>query len=731
LVPVPAPLVSALGAGPAASPAAVARSIAQSLLPPEDSTPPPAWLLPGQRRSFGRVVAAVRRFGGAMLADPVGSGKTFVALAVAAVLNPGRGTVCLVPATLITQWRAVAVRTGVDVEIVSHEQVSRGRLPPIRRGLVVIDESHHYRNPRTRRYGFAAPWLVGRQVLLVTATPIVNRPDDLSHQLRLGIRDDALVAEGVVSIPRAIHAGSELASLARIVIEEHSSSSGRPARAAVESPACAEEVAAITDAIGRIRRLRLSRLPATATLVRGVLLRAAGSSAAALLGALRRYRTLLLHARDALALGQPLTRSEIRRFAGVLDDQLVMWEMMGGIGEGADLALEDLQTIGSIIAEAAEVASGDDPKRRRLEALLVDGRPSIVFTTSRDTVRYLRDRWSGRPVAWCTGEHAGLGHIRASRETVLSWFRAGASPVSSGLELPLHLIATDVAAEGLDLQRAARIVHYDAPWTPMRLEQREGRAVRLGSTYGDVQVVRFLPPPVLEAEIHVESALARKAALPARAGLGPTASRPWRWRDELAAEIGPGPVCPGIGVVRGAGRGVLAGFTLHTTLSGKSVCLGAYVGVLNQDGMWTEDREAVTRAIAAATPRTASSPVGEERRRLAIRSLSSPIRNHLAMAASRRWTCPEPDAVARAVAQRLRQAIQRAARSRDFPALDRLERALDFVRGGHTAGEAALVRGLLELDARQLARAVARLPPATPRPETIEARLSGVVLFEE
>jgi hypothetical protein len=101
------------------------------------------------------------------------------------------------------------------------------------------------------------------------------------------------------------------------------------------------------------------------------------------------------------------------------------------------------------------------------------------------------------------------------------------------------------------------------------------------------------------------------------------------------------------------------------------------------------------------------------------------------MAASRRWTCPEPDAVARAVAQRLRQAIQRAARSRDFPALDRLERALDFVRGGHTAGEAALVRGLLELDARQLARAVARLPPATPRPETIEARLSGVVLFEE
>ncbi len=666
-----------------------------------------------------------------MLADPVGSGKTFVALAVAAALNPDRRTACLVPATLVGQWRATAQDLGVEVEIVSHEQVSRGRLPLVGRGLVVIDESHHYRNPDTRRYGFVAPWLAGRPVLLVTATPIVNRPADLGNQLRLGIRDDALVAEGVVSIERAILDGADPAILGRVVVEELCSGASRPDRSEAESPACASENVAIHDVIRRIHRLALSRVPGTATLIRGVLLRAAGSSAAALLGALRRYRTLLLHARDASAAGRPVTRSEIRRFAGELDDQLVMWELVGSVSAGAELAVDDLGVLDAVIAETAEEAAGDDPKLGRLERLLFDGRSSVVFTTSRETVRHLRDRLSGRAVAWCTGDRAGLGRVQVPRDTVLSWFRAGAGTGRSDLGLPIHLIATDVAAEGLDLQRAGRIVHYDAPWTPMRLEQREGRAVRLGSAHGEVQVVRFLPPPALEAEIHIESALARKSALPARAGLGPKALRPWRWRDELAERLGPGPAVAGIGVMHGAHRCLLAGFTLHAMAGSQAVCVGSFVGVLRQGGVWTEDREEVERAMMAAAMVGDTCPVSAESRRHAIRSLASPIRHYLAMAASRRWAYPEPDEAARYLARRLRQASHRAARARDLGALERLERALAFVSGGHTAGESMLVRQLMELGPRELTRAVARLPAATPRPEAIEARLSGLVLFEE
>ena len=37
------------------------------------------------------------------------------------------------------------------------------------------------------------------------------------------------------------------------------------------------------------------------------------------------------------------------------------------------------------------------------------------------------------------------------------------------------LIATDLLSEGLNLQDAARVVHYDLPWSPARLAQRVGR----------------------------------------------------------------------------------------------------------------------------------------------------------------------------------------------------------------------------------------------------------------
>src|SRR5215210_4927281 len=74
------PLLTALRPGAYATGQAVASSLALSLAPEEDDSSAPAWLNPQQQRSFRRVAAAVRRYRGAMLADPVGSGKTFVAL---------------------------------------------------------------------------------------------------------------------------------------------------------------------------------------------------------------------------------------------------------------------------------------------------------------------------------------------------------------------------------------------------------------------------------------------------------------------------------------------------------------------------------------------------------------------------------------------------------------------------------------------------------------------------
>lgn len=728
----PDPLLTGLVAGPVAAPAGVASSIARALAPEEDPVTPPAWLLSGQHRSFRRLIAAIRRYHGALLADPVGSGKTFVALAVAAAINSRRTTACLVPSALVSQWRAVAARLEVQVAIASHEQASRGRLPEGTRGLAIVDESHHFRNPSTRRYGFTAPWLVGRPVLLVSATPIVNRLDDLAHQLRLGVREDALAADGMISLRRALRDGCALSALARVVIEERGTRGPRPERVAAISRADGPECVAVTAGLSRIARLSLSRHPPTASLVRGVLQRAAGSSPAALLGALRRYRALLLHARDARASGQSLSRTDIRRFAGELEDQLVLWQLVRGGESGMELDLTDLDALNSVIAETVESITAPDPKLARLASILADNRPTLVFVTRRETVRHLRDRLGGRPLAWCTGERAGLGASLLPREAVLGWFRAGSSGVERHLPAPpLHLIATDVAAEGLDLQRAERVVHYDPPWTPMRLEQREGRAVRLGSEHRTVEVIRFLPPPALEAVLRIEQGLSRKANLPALAGLGPAAISHWRRRAEVAESLEGVPAIAGVGFVRGNQPGVLAGFTFQAQVGSGAECLGAVAGWMTPSGEWCEDEDVVSQMISAAAGATDVIAPHAADVRDALRALVGPIRAHLATAGGRRWTGAQPDAGACRVMGRLRDAARRAARQRDASTLQRLERAMEFVGGGHTAGEAVLVRRLAELSDRELPGWLARLPLPYPRPDVVEVRLSGLVLFGE
>jgi superfamily II DNA or RNA helicase len=721
LVSVPDALLTALRPGDPASGAAVARMLARSLGPPEYPTEPPGWLLPEQVSSFRRVLAAIHRHQGAVLADPVGSGKTFVALAVAAAMNHGP-TACLVPASLLAQWQATAARLSVRVTLCSHEQVSRGRLPKGTRGLVIIDESHHYRNPHTRRYRHLTPWLVGRSALLVTATPIVNRPSDLGHQLLLTVRDDALALDGIISLRAMLAGGCPGPALGQLVFESERVTRHRPRRVATTSTP-PEPDRAITHAVEMLSHLRLSRCEPIAGLIRGVLLRALASSPAAFEGALRRYRRLLLHARDALHAGHPLDRTELRHFTRELGDQLVWWQLLPTTAGDSEIELSDLTQLEHLIGQAQTAAAVVDEKLCRLRRLLADGTPSLVFTSSRDTVRYIRNHLADLRVAWCIGDRAGIGTTLMPRRTVLAWFR---EPTSSNLA-PRHLVVTDVAAEGLDLQRAARVVHYDLPWTPMRMEQREGRSVRYGSRHPRVEVVRFLLHPLLERRLRVHASLARKAHLPAAAGLGPAGRHIWRWRAELAARfLGPGPP-HGLASVICITRGLLAGFAFYRP--GEPQPLSTTVLWLDPDGEWSEAPETIAARLDDAAAQDEVRLV--ERAQLAewLSLLTRPIRDRLTFMRSRRWVVPGPNAAARRALGRLQALVRDAARCHHPKRLAELEQALAFVAGGHTAGEAALVERLANAPESELEPLVHTLPARRLDGDGIEVRLTSLAIF--
>src|SRR5205085_2211323 len=74
------------------------------------------------------------------------------------------------------------------------------------------------------------------------------------------------------------------------------------------------------------------------------------------------------------------------------------------------------------------------------------------------------------------------------REAVKAAFQA--APAVSPVRI---LLATDAASEGLDLQNhCCRLIHYEIPWNPNRMEQRNGRIDRHGQKASEVLIFHFV-----------------------------------------------------------------------------------------------------------------------------------------------------------------------------------------------------------------------------------------------
>jgi superfamily II DNA or RNA helicase len=134
----------------------------------------------------------LRRFGGVFLADVVGLGKTFIALALLRWLQDRQGhtAVVIAPPAILPTWEDLADEFRIKLNTVSIGKLEDlGRYED--REVLVIDESHNFRNQRTLRYEQLQHWLrpngaaANRRVILLSATPQNNDPVDVQHQLAL------------------------------------------------------------------------------------------------------------------------------------------------------------------------------------------------------------------------------------------------------------------------------------------------------------------------------------------------------------------------------------------------------------------------------------------------------------------------------------------------------------------------------------------------------------------
>ncbi|PSL56581.1 SNF2 domain-containing protein [Saccharothrix carnea] len=113
----------------------------------------------------------------------------------------------------------------------------------------------------------------------------------------------------------------------------------------------------------------------------------------------------------------------------------------------------------------------------------------IIFTEYRDTQRWLHERLLG---AGYPPEKIALlygGQDVDERERIKSVFTEDPE-----LDPVRILLATDAASEGINLQRHChRVLHWEIPWNPNRLEQRNGRVDRHGQPAPVVLVHHFVP----------------------------------------------------------------------------------------------------------------------------------------------------------------------------------------------------------------------------------------------
>lgn len=175
-----------------------------------------------QEDGVKRVMSRLRRYRGVIVADSVGLGKTWIAKKVIEEFALGRHKAFTVvsPASLREMWKGEMKDLGIAENIISQEELSQqytsiGDLinrhinrPKSDINLVVVDESHNFRNPTSNRYerlfSMIEQFSEGEDpyLLFLTATPINNSIWDLYWQLMLITRNrnSAFVKDGINDI---------------------------------------------------------------------------------------------------------------------------------------------------------------------------------------------------------------------------------------------------------------------------------------------------------------------------------------------------------------------------------------------------------------------------------------------------------------------------------------------------------------------------------------------------
>ncbi|MEM1718251.1 MAG: helicase-related protein [Thermosphaera sp.] len=462
----------------------------------------------------------------AFIADEIGLGKTITAIAVAKYLEAiGRVKMVLivVPRVLVYQWRRELLRMGIPTSRIHHLErwTIRGlevqgfpegyyitsmdllkrerhleRIIDVPWDLIIVDEAHRF-GYKTKRFFNIGKRLIEahpkRNILFLSATP--HRGDPRDYIERLKLLDPFLGGWRELDTKRFYEATHGAILFRRTKEDVNNIYEGRRVFPPARFYACLVKASSLENKFvedlvlflrsklvefayerGLINEKviplltvlvfkRASSSPYSAyTTMQRLLARRAGIDEA-------RLRELVASVQSFFRAGYEEYEYEER------DPDEIFNEFLEE--SSALLSSEDISRIERLRDTARKIMETCDTKLNALCRLLEwaseQGFKAVVFTEYRDTLKYLVEQLTRRHPEW-KKSILTLSSEEARDEKVFQGIKERFER-DTGTWL---LIATDVVAEGVNLQVANILVNYEIPWSLIKLEQRIGRVWRLG-----------------------------------------------------------------------------------------------------------------------------------------------------------------------------------------------------------------------------------------------------------
>ena len=199
-------------------------------------------------------------------------------------------------------------------------------------------------------------------------------------------------------------------------------------------------------------------------------------------------------------------------------DERYILDQLGNLSESYDIEgfdvdtlrqdiQHDIKVLKQILEPVTEITAAKDAKLQKLKQLLntppLNEGKRLIFTSYIDTAEYLYQNLQ-------TDDTDVIYNSNKDKQKIVARFAPNANPEyrRNPDENELNtLIATDVLAEGLNMQDCGMLINYDLHWNPVRLIQRFGRIDRIGSEFEEIHGFNFLPELGIERNLGLQETL--------------------------------------------------------------------------------------------------------------------------------------------------------------------------------------------------------------------------------